>query len=61
MMYLITIDTDKCDGCSACIDACPAEYLALVDGKAEVADGECMGCESCVSMCPSEAVNMQEL
>lgn len=60
-MYLITIDADKCTGCSSCVDACPAQYLEMVDDKAEIADGECMGCESCVAICPEEAIDMREL
>ncbi|KUO52804.1 MAG: ferredoxin [Desulfitibacter sp. BRH_c19] len=62
MMYLITIDQDKCDGCSECVDACPVSIIELVDGKAICEDAsECMGCESCVSVCPNEAVKFQEL
>jgi len=25
--YFITIDTDKCDGCNKCVEACPAGVL----------------------------------
>ncbi|MGF7184564.1 ferredoxin [Desulfitispora alkaliphila] len=60
-MYLIQIDADKCNGCGACVDACPAEYLAMGDDVAEVADGECLGCDSCTALCPEEAITLQEL
>lgn len=60
-MYLITINADKCDGCEACISACPAQYLVIEDGKAGIADGECLGCESCVEMCPNEAIKISEM
>ncbi|MBZ4686895.1 MAG: hypothetical protein PWQ96_559 [Clostridia bacterium] len=60
-MYLVTIDVDKCDGCSECVDACPAQVLEIVDGKASVTEEECLGCESCVAVCPNEAVTVQEL
>lgn len=60
-MYLITVDTDLCDGCRSCADACPAQYLVIMDGKAEVGDGECMGCESCIEICPNKAISIQEL
>ena len=29
--FFITIDTDKCDGCGKCVDACPARVLEVVD------------------------------
>jgi len=28
--FFITIDTDKCDGCSKCVDACPANVLEMI-------------------------------
>ena len=27
--YFITIDTDKCDGCGACVEACPQNVLEV--------------------------------
>ena len=29
--FFITLDTDKCDGCGACVPACPAQVFAKVD------------------------------
>ena len=29
--YFISIDTDKCDGCNACVEACPAGVLEVMD------------------------------
>jgi len=29
--YFIAIDTDKCDGCSKCVEACPAGVFEVVD------------------------------
>lgn len=28
--YFITIDTDRCDGCGACVEACPAKVFMVV-------------------------------
>lgn len=27
--FFIAIDTDKCDGCGVCVDACPADCLEV--------------------------------
>jgi Fe-S-cluster-containing hydrogenase component 2 len=29
--FFITIDTDKCDGCWQCVNACPADIFFVVD------------------------------
>lgn len=29
--YFITIDTDKCDGCGRCVQACPGDVFQVVD------------------------------
>lgn len=29
--YFIAIDTDKCDGCGKCVDACPGDILKVLD------------------------------
>ena len=29
--YFISIDTDKCDGCRKCVEACPANVLEVVE------------------------------
>lgn len=34
--WFITLDTDKCDGCGDCIEACPADILELVENEYEV-------------------------
>ena len=61
-MYLVTVNEDKCNGCGECVEACPVDILAMVDGKASVEDSsECLGCESCEAVCPTEAVKVQEM
>ncbi|AEF93315.1 4Fe-4S ferredoxin iron-sulfur binding domain-containing protein [Desulfotomaculum nigrificans CO-1-SRB] len=63
-MYMVSIDRDKCDGCGACVDACPAGILGMADdGKADVVGEayDCMGCETCVATCPNEAYTVSEV
>lgn len=36
------VDQDKCDGCESCVDACPTESIAIVDGKAVINLEDCV-------------------
>jgi ferredoxin len=29
--FFIAVDTDRCDGCAACVAPCPSQVLAVVD------------------------------
>ena len=47
------IFSDRCIGCHACVDACPHDVLAIVDGRAAViAADQCMEDTSCQVVCP---------
>lgn len=47
------IFTERCIGCHACVDACPHDVLAIVDGSAAVvAADQCMEDTSCQVVCP---------
>jgi len=44
---------DRCIGCQACVDACPHDVLAIVDGTAaSVAPDLCMEDTACQAECP---------
>lgn len=61
-MFVVTIEASTCEGCSECVESCPAQCLEMQDGKATVLDGtDCLGCETCVTVCPSGSVTLQEL
>lgn len=54
---LAVIDADRCTGCAACIEVCPANCIAFVashvydarpGGWCEVDWGRCIGCQLCV-------------
>jgi len=61
-MYILTIDSAKCQGEGDCVDTCPTSLFVLVDGKAQVTGdlNDCLGCESCVTTCPGEAITLSE-
>ncbi len=47
------IFTERCIGCQACVDACPHDVLAIVDGvAAAVAADQCMEDTACQAECP---------
>ncbi len=53
------VDPAKCTGCEECINTCPVECIALVEGKAKVDQDDCTECEACVDVCPESAITME--
>ena len=52
--WKMALDTERCIGCHACVDACPHDVLAIVNGKAApVALEQCMEDTSCQVECPT--------
>lgn len=62
-MSQIAIDRDLCLHDGACVDVCPARFLALDDENipVEVAGRNCILCGHCVAVCPSGAFAHAEL
>jgi ferredoxin len=46
---------NKCTGCGACLDVCPAEAIRVSNGKAMILL-ECVGCGACPRVCPEGAI-----
>ena len=54
------IDTSRCDGCGACLDACRFDALTRhEDGTLQVEALACEGCEACALVCPTNAVGFE--
>lgn len=52
------VDTGKCVGSGACVEACPVEAISVQDNKAVVDADTCIDCGACVDACPSEAITV---
>ncbi|MEW6034878.1 MAG: 4Fe-4S binding protein [Chloroflexota bacterium] len=57
--FIPGIEPELCNGCEACVQACPMDALTLVDEKAVLDAGRCIGCGLCVSECPLEAISLR--
>lgn len=51
------ISAPLCTGCGRCVDICPVDALAAVNGKAVLADADrCTYCTLCEDVCPEGAI-----
>ena len=58
---IITIDSDKCNGCGACVAACHEGAIGMKNGKAVLLrDDYCDGLGDCLPACPTEAITFEE-
>ncbi|PCN51133.1 DNA-directed RNA polymerase subunit D [Candidatus Geothermarchaeota archaeon ex4572_27] len=56
---VVNIDEAKCDGCGACVEACPKKVLRVEDGKARLVDKlGCTTCGLCADACGKEAISV---
>ncbi len=62
-MWVVTVDSAKCEGCEECANNCPVQVFQMKDGnKAVPVQGDlCEGCETCVSVCSTGAVTLKEM
>lgn len=38
--YFITVDTEKCNGCGDCVEACPAKVLEVIEDQYDPIEGD---------------------
>ena len=54
-VHSVTLDTDKCLGCTNCIKHCPTQAIRVRDGKATIISERCIDCGECIRVCPHRA------
>lgn len=53
--HSVTLDQDKCLGCTNCIKRCPTEAIRVRNGKAQIISERCIDCGECIRVCPHHA------
>ena len=53
--HSVTLDAEKCKGCTNCIKRCPTEAIRVRNGKAQIIKERCIDCGECIRVCPYRA------
>lgn len=53
--HSVTLDPDRCRGCTACVKRCPTEAIRVKNGKATIVKERCIDCGECIRVCPHRA------
>ena len=56
----LRVDSDKCTGCSMCLEVCPHGVLAIDEKRVLIRNRDaCMECGACSLNCPVGAVSVE--
>ncbi len=53
--HSVSLDREKCIGCTNCVRHCPTEAIRIRGGKAKIIGERCIDCGECVRICPQHA------
>lgn len=53
--HSVTLEKEKCHGCTNCIKNCPTEAIRVRGGKAKIIKERCIDCGECIRICPYHA------
>lgn len=54
---MFQVDKEKCIGCGACVNVCPAGAISMDDDKAMIDSNKCIDCGRCAQVCPQGAIH----
>lgn len=58
-LALLSIDPDKCKGCTKCIKACPTAAIKGEPKEIHVINNDkCIKCKVCLEACPFDAISL---
>lgn len=49
--HSVTLEKDKCIGCTDCIKRCPTEAIRVRGSKAKIIEERCIDCGNCIRIC----------
>ncbi|MEG1525336.1 MAG: [Fe-Fe] hydrogenase large subunit C-terminal domain-containing protein [Clostridia bacterium] len=53
--HSVSLDLEKCKGCTNCLKRCPTEAIRIRDGHAVINSAVCIDCGECIRICPYQA------
>lgn len=53
--HSVSLDPEKCIGCTSCLRQCPTEAIRIRDGRAQIRAELCIDCGNCIRVCRHKA------
>ncbi len=53
--HSVSLEEEKCIGCTHCLRRCPTEAIRIRDGHAVINASRCIDCGMCIQICPQKA------
>lgn len=53
--HSVSLDVEKCKGCTICLKRCPTEAIRIRNGHAQIDSRRCIDCGECIRLCHHKA------